>query len=355
MDAPAPENSRAPRDWLSGLPPVYAGGGGEVARHHDFLLHRCFDGADMRWSDALVARTRRQMGGCIAAVETALRLELGSMAPDLVLPSAAIAWAKVQHRPALLPPALITCLRDRAAIGLMAQDHALGDGPAAESAYNLAHFPASASPYLAALAQGQAAWADTGPDDAPVRADLPAEAYADLIWTVAALLAEALVAGGRHPGLFHALDRASAAWLARHDEQSMPFAQAALLAHQLRGAGVGDDHLLTLSRQRQLLALFAIAADRLGAELPCLVAYAVEADEQALFALCRAVEFPREVAVRLVLGRRCVARGVDDSVLVTYSDGYDGMPLSGAREAVATLGLARPLRVALARLRDHAV
>jgi len=77
----------------------------------------------------------------------------------------------------------------------------------------------------------------------------------------------------------------------------------------------------------------------------------VEGTEQTLFTLCRAAQFPREVAVRLVLGRRCVARGVDDSVLVDYADDYEMMTLAEARDALTLLGLSAPLRIRLAHVR----
>lgn len=350
MDAPTPDTHRAISDWLSALPSAYAVGESDVVRHA-ILLQRCFDGREMRWSDALVTRTRRHIGGCVNAVEMALRLELGVNAPEAALPADPLCWAKVQQHPALLSPALLTVMRNRAAIGLMTHDHALGDGADGAAGSDLAQFPPSTQDILAALALGQAGWLDAGPDDAPMRVDLPAEAYPELLLTVGALLADALVASGQPAALYLTIDRACTVLLARYDEQPMPFAQAALFAHQMRGQGVSEGHLLALSRQRQILALLAIAADRLELDLSCLVRHLVEASEQALFTLCRAAEFPREVAVRLVLGRRSVARGVDDSVLVHYAEAYDGMTLAEARDAVAVLGLSRAFQAKLSWVR----
>lgn len=308
---------------------------------HVLWLQRCFDGRAMRWSDALVTRTRRHIGGCLSSVEMALRLELGA-AFDAQLPDM-VCWARVQADPALLSPMLLADMRDRAAIGLMAQDSMLAEAVA----------DADAPPPMdeetdlfAALALAQAGWADAGPDDRPMRADLPAEAMPELVWTAGALLADAASAADAG-----AIDMACTAVLTRHDEQHMPFAQAALLAHRLRTVGDGPVTLLHLARRRHILTLLAMMADRIGVDLPCLVRHVVEGEERALFTLCRAAQFPREVAVRLVLGRRSVARGVDDSVLVDYADDYDGMTLEAARAAVAGLSLSVPLRSKLAAVR----
>lgn len=342
MSAPLPEENRLNPLWHSALPPGTLGGEGDAMRHALFL-HRCFDGRAMRWSEAMVARTRRHIGGCLSAVELALRLELGAEI-EARLPDA-VCWARVQEDPALLSPTLLADMRDRAAIGLMAQDSMLADQ--ADETDNIS-LSAEQADLLAALTLAQSGWADIGPDDRPMRADLPAEAMPELVWTAGALLANALIGGDMAASAAKAIDRACAALLTRHDEQHMPFAQAALLAHRLRGAGDSAEALLYLARRRHVLALLALAADRLAVDLPCLARHVIEGEERALFTLCRAAQFPREVAVRLVLGRRSVARGVDDSVLVEYADDYDGMTVDVARAATSVLGLSAPLRAKLA-------
>lgn len=334
MSAPLPEQDRPNSLWHSALAAGTPGGEGEATRNALFL-QRCFGGRAMRWSDALIARTRRHIGGCLSSVEMTLRLELGADF-DARLRDA-VCWPRVQADPALIDDALLADMRDRAAIGLMARDPMLADPAEQWDA------PQGLTDLVAALALAQSGWADAGPDDLPMRADLPAEAMPDLVWTVGALIADAAPVEDTQ-----AIDQACAALLMRHDEQHMPFAQAALLAHRLHGVPNDADMLLTLARQRQVLALFAVMADRLGVDLRCLVRHVVEAEEKALFTLCRAAQFPREVAVRLVLGRRSVARGVDDSVLVDYADDYEGMTLKQARAAVAGLSLSAPLRARLA-------
>lgn len=351
MSAPSPATNQAKQDWLSALSTEYAGDERDALRH-TMLLQRCFDGHEMRWSDALVARARRHIGGCLTSVEIALRLELGAaVEPHLRALPDPLCWARVQQAPALIGPALIGHMRDRAAIGLMGQDHAFGDGVESEGA----PFAGDAQQTLTAIMLGQSGWADAGQDDRPMRADLPAEAMQELVWTVGAVFVDALIKEGGEAGQSSALamqiDQACSIVLTRHDEHYTPYAQAALFAHRIRGADISESQLLYLMRHRHVLALLGVAADRLAINMPCLVRHVVEGSEQALFTLCRAAQFPREVAVRLVLGRRSVARGVDDSVLVQYADAYDDMTLAEARGAVAVLGLSQPMRARLALVR----
>lgn len=319
------------------------------ALRHAIMLQRCFDGPEMRWSDALIARMRRHLGGCLASVETRMRLEMERLAPALFSgPSAFMepfCWFMVQRQPTLICAPLLDHFRDRAALSLMQQDalHAMPPGTEGDAA--------SLSPemaeLLATIVLAQAGWTDPGPDTSPMRVDLPAELMAELVWTVAAMLVDRIAADGTLPGsqAMALVEQAGVAVLASHDEQTMPFAMAALLAHRARASGVGETALLHLARERQVLPLLAILGDRAGIELLTLVRRAVEDSEQVLFILCRAADFPREVAVRLVLGRRSVVRGVDDSMLVEYADGYQDITVEGARDAVTALRLPEPLRV----------
>ena len=320
------------------------------------MLERLFDGREARWSDALVARTRRHLGGCIAAVEMALKLELeriavagldlaGALSPDH-------SWRAVQHRPAILSVTLLRHMRDRAALSLMGQDP-LTMPAAIEEIEQQDIFAGDIATQLSALAYIQTAWRDNGPDHVAMRADLPAEAMQDLVWTVAALIAEALMRSDLMSvaELMPLMDRAGTAVLARHDEGGTPFALASLLALQVRTMDLGEDQLVALARGKHILALVAIMSDRNAIEFKHMVSLVSEASEQMLFNMCRAAGFPREVAVRFVLGRRSVARGVEDAVLVEYADQYEDMPLDDARASVAGFRLDEIFRDRLSLLR----
>lgn len=319
------------------------------ALRHAIMLQRCFDGPELRWSDALIGRMRRHLGGCLVSVEMRMRLEMERLGSALFSAPVALpepcCWLMVQSQPTLIGAPLLDHFRDRAALSLMQQDvlHAMPSG-AGEDATAL---PADIGELLATMTLAQAGWADAGPDTLPMRADLPAELMAELVWTVAAMLVDRIVADGTLPApqAMPLVEQAGVAVLASHDEQNMPFAMAALLAHRARAADVGDAALLHLARERQILPLLALLADRAGIDLLTLVRRAVEDSEQVLFILCRAADFPREVAVRLVLGRRSVVRGVDDSMLVEYADGYQDITVEGARDAVTALRLPELLRV----------
>ena len=331
-------------------------GAQEDALRHAVLLDRCFGDRGARWSDALVARARRHVGGAVATVETGLRLELGKRAPLVsglvdALPQGC-AWTTIGRAPALLDPALFGHFRDRAAISLMQQF-----GPAdadAEPGAAVAALPEEVGTMLAGLRLALAGWADSGPDDAAMRTDLPAEIIADLVWTVAAILADAVSRTGlmSDPAALALLDGAGRAVLARHDEQNGPVGLAALLAHRLRGVPPGQVPLADLARERQVLALVAIAAERTGCPVGTAMNFVVEASEQRLFTFFRAADFPREAAVRLVLARRCVASGADDATLIGYADAYESLAPEAARAAMAALAVAPPLRQRLALLRD---
>ncbi|MGD9810588.1 MAG: DUF2336 domain-containing protein [Sphingobium sp.] len=352
MSGPSPARNWGIVNGPRSLPVALSVAAGGQLRHA-LALERCFGGPEMRWSDILIARMRRHAGGCVTAVEIALRLEMTDRFPALAPLVEAVAdghcWRQVQEEPSLLGAALLDHFRDRAAIGLMQQDDILDvAGEMTEADI----FPRGLVDSLTALLLGQTGWADNGPDETSMRADLPAEMMTDLVWTVAAIFADALIRQGAasDAGIVQMVDLAGNALAGRHDEEGAPFALASLIAHRLRGEKIGDDHLLSLARGRQVLLLLAIIADRTGIDLLLLVRTVVEGTEQTLFTLCRAADFPREVAVRLVLGRRCVARGVDDSVLVEFADRYDHLSVEEAVSAVSSLCAAQPLRAKLSLL-----
>lgn len=207
---------------------------------------------------------------------------------------------------------------------------------------------------LAAIRLATLGWADTGPDDVAIRADLTAEAMTELVWTVAALLADQAMDTGAitESEVLSALHNAGRAFLVRHDEQNGPEAMAALLAHRLRSLPPAQVPLVALARERQVLALVAIAAERTGLAVGMGMRLVAQAPEEVLFAFFHAAGFPREAAVRLVLGRRCVCSGADDATLIGYADEYERITPEDARATLAAWAVAPLLRERLAILRD---
>ena len=348
---------REPPGWSRSLPPGILRAGDRLVRH-TILLQRCFDGTQMRWSDALVARMRRHAGGCISAAEMALRLEIERRDTRIgqyvaALPEACC-WNLIERHPPLIDPVLLAHFRDRAALSLMRQESSFSDPEAVAGREDKALFPPMVIETLTTITLAQSGWADGGPDDVPMRLDIPAEVMAELVWTACSIIADALIRTSGLPKaeVLETVQAAGWAVLGRHDEQTGPFAMSALFAHQLRVMGLTEQQLLHLAREGHVLPLLAILGDRIGVELLDLVRVVVEDAEQALFTLCRAADMPREVAVRLVLGRRSVARGVDDSMLVQYADEYDLKAPDAARESVAELAMPQPLRDKLSLLHD---
>lgn len=328
----------------------------EGALNHAILLDRCFREEGRHWSDALVARTRRHVGGAVAAVETALQLELAKRSsPNAAIISslsAGCAWKALRRRPEVLTVSLLGYFQDRAAIGLMQQFGPAGDVASPECKDS--PLSEEGAEMLAAIRLATLGWADTGPDDVAIRADLTAEAMAELVWTVAALLADQAMGTGAitESEVLSALHNAGRAFLVRHDEQNGPEAMAALLAHRLRSLPPAQVPLVALARERQVLALVAIAAERTGLAVGMGMRLVAQAPEEVLFAFFHAAGFPREAAVRLVLGRRCVCSGADDATLIGYADEYERIAPEDARATLAAWAVAPLLRERLAILRD---
>jgi len=337
------------------LPPSYWGAQSD-ALHHHMLLERCFDGREARWSDALIARTRRHIGGCVSAVEMGLRMALEPVTISSFNLGDAFpqdyCWRAVQHKPAILSASLLRHFRDRAALSLMGQE-AADVPPSMTGIEEDQAFPPDAAQSLSSLSFILGGWRDTSPDHMPMRPDMPAEMMQDLVWTIAALMTQALVRTDLIPAqdAVALVQRSGQTVLERYDEQNSPFALAALFALQMRMAPAEDDQLLALARGQHNMALYAIAAERNSIEIKHVISSVVEGQEQDIFTLCRAADFPREVAVRLVLGRRSVSRGVEDSVLVEYADHYENMSHEHARAAVMNLSLDDVFRDRLSELR----
>jgi len=343
MSETSPNPSWGAFDRRPSLPPSYWGAQAD-ALHHHMLLERCFDGREARWSDALIARTRRHVGGCVSAVEMGLRMALDPIAvSELSLADAVpqdYCWRAVQHKPAILSASLLRHFRDRAALSLMGQE-AADIPPSMAEIEQDQDFPSDAAQSLASLSFILAGWRDTSPDHIAMRPDLPAEMMQDLVWTCAALMTQALVRTDLVPvqEAVALVQRAGHAVLERYDEQHSPFALAPLFALQMRAVPAEEERLLTLARGQHVMALLAIAAERNGIEIKHVISSVVEGVERDIFTLCRAADFPREVAVRLVLGRRIVSRGVKDKVLVDYADQYEAKSCEEARGAVLNLSL----------------
>lgn len=320
------------------------------------IFHAFFPPARSRWSDALVARTRRHIGGCCAAVEMALRMELTARAPLLAPlfdaaaggPEPAIVWRRVQERPDAMGEALLAHMRARAALSLMMQD-----APGAPEGL-LTLLPEDKRETLRAacdsarLALGR--WADRQAEDAPLRADLSAEAMADLV----ALAAAALLDTARRPGiepvlpLARLVEQEAHALIARHDEESGALASIAAAARLLddalpAGAQAGLEEL-------DPWLLCALIGARTGVETTQVVLALVDGRDEDLLALARAADIRAPVALGLLLRVGALRPLPESGALNAMAARFDALGADEARESAAMLALPAPLRAALARL-----
>ncbi|MEA3390172.1 MAG: hypothetical protein U9R64_12990, partial [Pseudomonadota bacterium] len=105
-------------------------GASAVPVGHAIDLAYMFGEEDDARHDALLTETRRQLGGCVAAVEMALRLSLAhapAVATALDAAPASIAWPVLRAQPTLISPPLMAHMRMRAAVALMLRQYGQGD------------------------------------------------------------------------------------------------------------------------------------------------------------------------------------------------------------------------------------
>jgi hypothetical protein len=130
--------------------------------------------------DALMAETRRHLGGCLSSIEQSLRITLdrdpAAGAPLNQRPDP-ICWPTICAQPTLLSPALLAHMQMRAGVTLMLRQFGQPDDQIDDAdvdAILAADDPAVARS-VAALASAEGRWIAVGAEDEPMQADLPAE------------------------------------------------------------------------------------------------------------------------------------------------------------------------------------
>lgn len=220
-------------------------------------------------TDALVVETRRHLGGCLMGIETALRLAAGDEAGGL---SGPVCWPMVNARPALISPPLLAHMRLRAGASLVLRDNGGPDGEAEEAAESLfACQDDDRAEAAALLAMAEGRWAMASGEWQPMRADLPAEHYAELLWTAVACMAVA-TEDAASAGALERFERAGHALLARHDEAANPLACADRLVRQMATEADRPDLPGEALAQRRFLLFVALTARRLNVESERLLA-----------------------------------------------------------------------------------
>jgi len=246
-------------------------------------------GGQRRWTDALLSETRAHLSGCLNAVELSIAFAMGDswLARPVEALGPGYCRTRIEDYPALLSPLLVDHLRQRAAAALslrltlippaiLGQDapaSAIGAGPLGDA--------------LTALRFAVDPWFMPHPIDRPMRADLAAEPFCDLVWTAAALLIEGLAArmGVDSATASSVIARAAETVIARHDEQAGPFARAAYAATLARDAAEIAAVAGEAALRHDLLLLAALGGRSAGIGLDQAMALLIdgEPDDRAAF------------------------------------------------------------------------
>jgi hypothetical protein len=315
-----------------------------AATWHVLDLSRFFPVAGLHWSDMMVSETRRQLAGCTNAVETALMVELDHEVAAALPGSGAdrLAWPILQSRPHLIGPALLAHMRLRAGVALLARSGGASKGdavaPAAEDGWLMdgADGPVAQAAVVLALAEGR--WSAVGGEDMPMRPDLPAEHFADLIWVVAAVLGTVLSRSGAlaKGQAVAAVDAAALRLLARHDEGTGALAGAMALARLLRDRPDHAEHLGRALSQGRTLLFAALAAERAEIGMEAVLDALIQQPLPVLAGLCHVLGGSVSDFRHLLLRLQPV-RGLDDTALLAAAASFEAMTLEDARAALAPL------------------
>ncbi|WHO37501.1 DUF2336 domain-containing protein [Sphingobium sp. AP49] len=309
--------------------------------------------------DALIAETRRHLGGCLTAIEAALRIALAgepAVAAILARWPDPICWPTICAQPTLLGPALLAHMQMRAGISLLLRQVGHPDGPRPEDpevdAILSPDDPEIGDAVIAlSLAEGQ--WLATGGEQQPMRPDLPAEHFAELLWTAAACLAAVVQRAALQPddvvmGMF---ERAGWALLAGHDEATGPIAAADQLVRRL-GDGADSAELLGAALgQRRFLLFAALAARRLRLATVQVIDILVTGPVGQIATLCRALGGSGSDYRQLLLALRPIRPGLSDAAIVREADQYQALSDHHADAVVRALRAPAAFRAKLDHLR----
>lgn len=326
---------------------------------HAIDLAFFFPGGARERHDALLAETRRHLGGCLTAIEIGLRLELEGK-PEIAAALAhwpdPICWPTLCAQPTLLGPGLLAHMQMRAGVSLMLRQFGRPDGdvPGESEADPLmpSDDPALGEA-LAALALAEGRWLMTGGEEQPMQPDLPAGHFAELMWTAAACLAAAVQRAlpDDAEAVLPAFEAAGRALLARHDEAAGPVPAAERLV-RLLGEQADEPPLLAAAlMQRQFLLFAALAGRRLRLAAAQVADILVMAPVGQVAALCRALGGSDADYRLLLVALRPVRPSLSDAMIVEEALRYQDLTEAQADAAVGLLRTPVALRSKLDHLR----
>ncbi|APL96208.1 hypothetical protein SIDU_03180 [Sphingobium indicum B90A] len=308
--------------------------------------------------DALVAETRRHLGGCLTAMEIGLRLaleETREIAAALAQWPQPVCWPTLRAQPTLLGPALLAHMQMRGGISLMLRQFGGPDGGSGESEAD-SLFPAddpALGEALAALMLAEGRWLLTAAEDQPMQPDLPAGFFAELLWTAAACLAAIVQRSGlsEAESVVPLVEAAAQRQLARHDEATGPIAAADRLVGRLGDRADAPEIMAAALQHRHFLLFAALAGRRLRMESAQVADILVMGPVGQVAALCRALGGSDSDYRQLLLALRPVRPSLSDATIVGEAMRYQELSVAQADAAVGALRAPAALRAKLDHLR----
>ncbi|TWH96103.1 uncharacterized protein DUF2336 [Sphingobium wenxiniae] len=308
-------------------------------------------------NDALIAETRRHLGGCLTAIEIAFRAALQDEAPIAAALDEwpdPLCWPTICAQPTMLGPPLLAHMQMRAGISLLLRQSGCPEGESAEGEVDSV-LPAddpTIRDALSALALAEGRWLLTGGEDQPLRPDVPAEYFAELVWTAAACLAAVVQrASESDDGVIGAFEQAGEALLRRHDEAAGPMPIAEVVVRQL-GDRADAPGLLTLAlSQRRFLLFTALAARRLRMESTQVADILLFGPVEQIAALSRSLGGSDSDYVHLLLALRPVRPSLADAAIVVQAERYRSLAPMDADATINALRTPAAFRAKLDHLR----
>lgn len=343
-----PDGGRASRS--SG---VFAPGGHDAAHlsRHMLDLTDMFRANDRKMPDAMVTEMRRHLESCVTTVETAMLYGLKAKADEVapLLPDAVeslgegYCWRAIELHPGLAGPELVAHMRHRAGIAILARKggSAVAEEPRNDGwAWLLEDPDRMIGDAALALFLTENRWAEPDEEYKLLRADVPAEIYADLLWTVAAIIGSALSRTGTAPvrKIDTLLGEVAGGMLRLYDEEKGPFALAMKLARQIRAKRDVRHCVRQALIQRRYLLLMAIVGLSQDIPLDRLFALLCSEDPELLLAVLRKQAMGGEDTSRILLDVQMIRGDLTDSRLIDLARHYgDLTPEQAHKDAAAVL------------------
>jgi len=308
-------------------------------------------------NDALIAETRRHLGGCLRAIEIAFRTALQDEAPIAAALDEwpdPLCWPTVCAQPTMLGPSLLAHMQMRAGISLLLRQSGRPEGESAdgEAESVLSADDPTIGNALSALALAEGRWLTTGGEDEPLRPDVPAEYFAELVWTAAACLAAIVQrVSGSDDAIIAAFERAGEVLLRRHEEAAGPIPIADVVVRQLGDRADAPELLALALSQRQFLIFIALAARRLRMESAQLADVLLFGPMDQVAALNRTLGGSDSDYVHLLLALRPVRPSLTDAAIVVQAERYQSLHAVQADATVSALRTPAAFRAKLDHLR----